>query len=329
MSGVSLQSYRVAASRSVWGLGRAVDVILLVVLILSSIRTVLYFSAELNRAIVAQQLDRVFDPTRLFFEKGLAAVGLPLSLGPIPLGLIALIILIVVVRNTLNWRLDLILVKDRRRKVAAGFKRYQPAEEEEDEESRLRREAMARRVAVESYTEARHALEATKMELTFVSLDVVGSRKMKHGEDPFVIEQAFTDYRNLVENQLNRFNAYKSTWTPDGQMAAFHSRQEAVDCSKAILLSLDSFNREVSKMKTPFAVRIGVNTGIVSTDDLTPMEKISDSSIDATGHLQKYAAPDTIWMSENVYENLEDKSGVSRSDEVVDGHEVYVWGVPQ
>src|SRR5690606_36033738 len=101
-----------------------------------------------------------------------------------------------------------------------------------------RARTVTRKVAVESYSEARALLAATEEELTFLALDVVGSTGIKQGEDPYIIEQAFADYRKLVERMLRRHGAYKQTWTPDGQMAAFRSAQAAVDCGRDILQAL-------------------------------------------------------------------------------------------
>jgi class 3 adenylate cyclase len=108
-------------------------------------------------------------------------------------------------------------------------------------------------------------------------------------------------------------------------MAAFRTAQEAVDCGKQILTGLDEFNKNVSTISDPFRVRMGANTGEVNTDDTTPMVKISDFSVDLAGHMQKYARPDTIWISEKTYQKLDNTSGFKKTDETVDDRTVYEW----
>jgi class 3 adenylate cyclase len=213
-------------------------------------------------------------------------------------------------------------IKDGKDARARGGARARDAQTEKS------RQQASRKMAIASYAEARAVLAATEMELTFLSLDIVGSTQMKHGEDPYVIEQSFTDYRALVERALLGHGAYKQTWTPDGQMAAFHSAQAAVDCACEILLALADFNRSTSRLRTEFRIRAGANSGTVSTDDETPMEMMSDFSIDVAGHLQKYADPDSLWISEKVHAALSDASGFEPAERDVDGHHIYVWKTP-
>ena len=190
------------------------------------------------------------------------------------------------------------------------------------------RQAASRRVAVQTYADARMVLSAMKVELTFLSLDIVGSTKMKLGEDPILIEQAFTDYMKMVNKILQKNGAYKTTWTPDGQMAAFKSADAAVRAGQEILSALPPFNRDVSRLKTPFRLRAGSHMGIVTTDDETPMEKISDFSIDVSGHMQKKAAHAALWISEKLYERLERREGFADTGETVDDFKAWSWQRP-
>lgn len=235
------------------------------------------------------------------------------------------LVLLVLVRNALHWRFEKFSLNQLRRGPRIPSPKTREAEDEGEEEGLSDALAAARRVAVSSYAEAKALLETTRMELTFLSLDIVGSTTMKEGEDPFVIEKSFTDYRKLVERALRKHEAYKQTWTPDGQMAAFRDPQAAVNCGQEILESLETFNAEVSGLKTDFSLRAGANVGVVSTDDEMPMEEMSDSSIDVAGHMQKYADPGTLWISEELFEKLRDSSGFQEADRAVDARNVYVW----
>lgn len=48
---------------------------------------------------------------------------------------------------------------------------------------------------------------------------------------------------------------------------------------------------------------------------------------DVAGHMQKYAAPNTIAISRTIVEPLTDVAGFSPTENVVDGYEVFAWSV--
>lgn len=272
---------------------------------------------------VAQKLQTIFGPLWSWTSVLLTVAHVPARFGSIHTAPILVASLFVLGRAWVNWGMrENMRGADTAVLPQAGGQRGARVR---DADAQKRAQAAHRKVAVASYTEAKAMLAQTEMHLTFLSMDVVGSTKMKQGEDPYVIEQAFADYRVLVERSLRKHNAYKQTWTPDGQMAAFKEPQEALDCAKAILLALPDFNANVSKMKTPFQLRTGANCGVVSTDDATPMEKMSDFTIDVAGHMQKYADYDSCWMSEAVFEKLVDRTGVEPNGQEVDTRKVYVW----
>ena len=56
-----------------------------------------------------------------------------------------------------------------------------------------------------------------------------------------------------------------------------------------------------------------------------PMEEMSDRTIDIAGHMQKYADPDSIYISKQSVDTLEGDYGFTPIDKNIDGREVYVW----
>ena len=44
--------------------------------------------------------------------------------------------------------------------------------------------------------------------------------------------------------------------------------------------------------------------------------------------MQKYAAADAIWLSEDLYNALDDRTGFGPADAEVDGLRVYAWKAP-
>ena len=178
------------------------------------------------------------------------------------------------------------------------------------------------------YAASKRLLSDVKREMAFLALDVVGSTKMKIGEDKISIEHAFSEYKKFLERIFRECNCYKSAWTPDGVMTCFLSVDEAAAAGKKLLTDLDWFNTDVHQLRTKFQVRCGLNLGEVLFPDDKQLQEISDEAIDLAGHLQKYADPDTLWVSKETYERLQDHSGFIPTDKKVDNHDVFVWQKP-
>jgi serine/threonine protein kinase/class 3 adenylate cyclase len=175
------------------------------------------------------------------------------------------------------------------------------------------------------YAEAKKILYKEKRRLAFLAVDVVGSTKMKIGEDKLSIEHAFAEYKKFVERIINSHNVWKSTWTPDGMMCAFAELDEAVRSAQDILTGLSWFNDGVHHLRTPFTVRCGVNAGEVVFPADRQMEEISDQIIDIAGHMQKYANPSSLWMVDELCGELPDASGFTNTGRNVDGLMAVEW----
>lgn len=187
----------------------------------------------------------------------------------------------------------------------------------------------AREELVRKYREIEQALkEAKRKRCTFLSIDVVGSTQMKEGESDIDITATFKAYEDLLKRTFLLNRAWKQAWTPDGVMICFLDRDKALASAKAILEKLELFNRRDNKLNTPFQVRSGMNEGDVAIFEDTNLEKVVDHVIDVAGHMQKHAAPDTLWLSEELYQAVEDRSGFGPANTVVDGLVVYEWKAP-
>lgn len=175
------------------------------------------------------------------------------------------------------------------------------------------------------FAETKRKLDALARDLSFLSVDIVGSTRMKESEEQAAIQHDFHAYRQLVERVFKQRNVLKATWTPDGVMACFDNINDAVQAGKDIITELGSFNKSVKLMRTDFSVRCGVNSGRVYFDENMPLEAMSDRAIDVAGHMQKYAQPNTIAISRTIAEPLSNVEGFSPTETVVDGYEVFSW----
>ena len=109
-------------------------------------------------------------------------------------------------------------------------------------------------------------------------------------------------------------------------MCAFPTAEEATKAAQTILSELEWFNDGVHRLRTPFAVRCGINSGEVIFPDDKPIEEMSDEVIDVAGHMQKYASSESIWLGKEVLSELESSAGFEQiTTQMVDGRTPYEW----
>ena len=189
-------------------------------------------------------------------------------------------------------------------------------------------DAQSREDLIRLMIETKKRLDSMARDVAFLSIDVAGSTDMKVGEDKAFIEHDFKEYKKLVESAMSTNSALKSAWTPDGVMICFSTADEAIRAAQEVLVGLEKFNREVKAVKTQFRVRCGINAGRVHYDKATRMEEMSDRVIDIAGHMQKYAAPDTIFIAREALEKVSNQEGFQPAGQEVDGLEVCKWKAP-
>ncbi len=175
------------------------------------------------------------------------------------------------------------------------------------------------------FAETKKKLDTFGREVAFLAIDVVGSVGMKAGEDPAAVQYDFEEYRKLVERIFRARGVLKTAWTPDGVMACFAHVEDACQAGKDVIKSLKAFNSDVKVSKADFAVRCGVNAGLVYFDDSTPLETISDRVIDVAGHMQKHAEPNTVLVARKIIEPLRQLEEFTHTTQVIDGYEASVW----
>ncbi|MFB3920374.1 MAG: adenylate/guanylate cyclase domain-containing protein [Terriglobia bacterium] len=200
-----------------------------------------------------------------------------------------------------------------------------PTAEEEEEIARVNSER-ARRRLLKRYQEIADALKgAGRKRCAFLSVDVAGSTQMKESEQEMAVTVTFQAYMQMLEGIFTRHGAWKQSWTPDGVMVCFLDLDMAVAAGQAVLRELRKFNLTQNLLRTRIAVRCGVNAGEVPIFEDSKLEKIAHRVIDVTGHMQKHATPNTLWVSAQVANHLTDKSGFHPVEKQVDGLNVLEW----
>ena len=183
-----------------------------------------------------------------------------------------------------------------------------------------------RDVLLKRYREIESALRDTEHKLcTFLSIDVVGSTKMKENERELPVTITFQAYMKMLEDIFEKHSAWKQSWTPDGVMVCFLDLESAVAAGQEVLRRLRVFNRTENLLRSRISVRCGLNEGEMTIFEDSKLEKIAHRVIDITGHMQKHAKPDTLWVAAEVQDKLADSSGFKPTGKQVDGHHAYEW----
>ena len=186
----------------------------------------------------------------------------------------------------------------------------------------------AREELLKRYRQIEDALKASKRKsCAFLSVDVVGSTQMKEGEEETAIQASFHAYEGLLNEVFDQHGAWKVAWTPDGVMVCFLQLDLAIAAGQRVLQSLKKFNEAHNKLRTSFRVRSGLNYGEVAIFEDSKLERIADHVIDVAGHMQKEGNPSSLWLGEDVYNLLVEKSGFRLVGANVDGMPVYEWSL--
>jgi class 3 adenylate cyclase len=184
----------------------------------------------------------------------------------------------------------------------------------------------ARDQLLKRYREIEDKLKAAKRKhCAFLSIDIVGSTQMKVGEREASISATFQAYEEMAKKVFKQYGAWKQAWTPDGVMVCFLQVDLAVAAGLNMLARLKKFNERDNKLRTPFRVRCGVNEGEIQIFEDSKLEKVADRVIDVAGHMQKEARPNSLWLGEEVYKILADKTDFHPYPVEVDGFKVYEW----
>jgi class 3 adenylate cyclase len=218
---------------------------------------------------------------------------------------------------------DVSLRSSRRAAVAARTapSAHAPAAGIRGAETEQERAALLKR-----YRELEDALKSSaRKRCSFLSIDVVGSTQMKVGETATAIAATFQAYEEMVRRAFESHGIWKSAWTPDGVMACFLDRELAVRAAQQVLVSLGAFNAGQNRLKSPFKIRCGLNEGEVVIFEDSQLEKVSDHAIDIAGHMQKFAAENSLQVGQPFYEAMQDRDGFAATGNSVDDLETYEW----
>lgn len=169
-------------------------------------------------------------------------------------------------------------------------------------------------------------LRVGEQSMTFLSLDIVGSTKMKANADPLSVEFTFTEYHQFVDVITRKYGGRVHSTAGDGVTCAFPHPQQAFGAAKNVQTGLVELNTFRNKLGTPIVLRAGIHTGSVNA----PTEDIKSVNfahvIDVAAHLQHCCPPGGIAVSEEAVKLLPmGPSGVGTKRIDTEDCAAYIW----
>lgn len=158
-------------------------------------------------------------------------------------------------------------------------------------------------------------------EVTALDIDIAESTKLKEGQPPEAILHSFNAYWKMVDLSALGNGGRLLNRAGDGAIYLFGKPDEAIEAAKEILKELRKFNEKTNTLKSPFLVRMGLNTGEIIEDPNRRTGDVFSQVLDISGHLQKMAGTGEILVSENTYKLLAKKGdfaarGISEKDNI-------------
>lgn len=186
--------------------------------------------------------------------------------------------------------------------------------------------AEERQALVQQLMDIQDRLKQEEMRATFLSLDVVGSTRMKTENDALSVEFTFSEYHRFIEALASRHGGQIHSTAGDGVICVFDEPNHAFDAGRAMLGGLFEFNTFRNRLTSPIELRAGLHTGTVSAPGNDASRVDFAHVIDMAAHLQKDAEPGTMAVSREAALGLPrglDSVGPDRL--MVDGFEAALW----
>lgn len=170
-------------------------------------------------------------------------------------------------------------------------------------------------------------LKSGEQSLTFLSVDIVGSTRMKASADPLNVEFTFNEYHNFIERVTIKYNGRVHSTAGDGVTCAFDHPQQAFQAAKNIQIEIIELNTFRNKLGQPIVLRCGLHTGKVVAPDSRDVTTLNFAHvIDIAAHLQKVCPPGGIAVSEDSAAYIPGSSELVASQRVdADGVVGFVW----
>lgn len=157
--------------------------------------------------------------------------------------------------------------------------------------------AEERRQLLSKLVELQDQLRAGEQTMSFLSLDIVGSTRLKEFADPLAIEFTFSEYHRYVESITRKHGGSVHSTAGDGITCAFPHPASAFAAARNIQSGLIELNTYRNKLGSPLVLRAGIHHGAVVPQG-DGIQSISFAHvIDIAAHIQKVCPEGAVAIS--------------------------------
>lgn len=151
----------------------------------------------------------------------------------------------------------------------------------------LRDPAKERQELLTQLLEIQDRLKSDEKFVTFLSVDMVGSTRVKGENDPLSVEFTFNEYHKFVEALAFKHGGRVHSTAGDGVTVAFDDPKQAFACGRSLMAGLFEFNAFRNKLNKPIELRGGLHTGSVLAPGMDIKSVNFAHVIDIAAHMQK------------------------------------------
>lgn len=155
-----------------------------------------------------------------------------------------------------------------------------------------------RQALIQQLHELQDRLRSDERDVTFLSVDIVGSTKIKANNDQLDVEYTFGEYHGFVETVARKFGGQLHSTAGDGVTLVFEQPVAGYRAGRALLAGLFEFNSFRNRLGDRIAIRCGCHTGSVHAAGDNLQRVNFAHVIDVAAHMQKQAEPGTMMVSE-------------------------------
>ena len=156
-------------------------------------------------------------------------------------------------------------------------------------------------------------LKGKRSEATILFSDIRGFTAYSEGREPEEVVEALNEYFGIATEFILEYGGYVDKFIGDAIMATFVDANDAVLASEKILNELSKLNKNREKSgKEKISLHIGVNSGTVIQAEIGTSERkdltVLGDTVNIAAHIQQFAHPDSIFISESTFSRLKDSS---------------------
>ncbi len=168
----------------------------------------------------------------------------------------------------------------------------------------LRDPAKERQDLLQQLQDIQERLKSDERFVTFLSVDIVGSTKLKAESDPLTVEFTFGEYQKYVQAVVEKFGGKVHSTAGDGVTCVFENPQMAYVAGRSVLAGLFEFNSFRNRLAQPIEVRAGVHTGSAHIPGQALTNVNFAHVIDVAAHMQKAGDPGSLVVSQTTAQYL-------------------------